>query len=602
MRQWRQLMVAAEASPTVFVAPVLLMLLASAFEGLTVALLVPTLEGLIAGDFSRAADLPLLGPVLKGPLGDLASGDQAVVLVLMGALAGAVLLKLAAAFQARLMLARASTALADALRRRLFARYLGFGKRFFDDNNAGHLHGVLLGHTTTLGSSATTFGVALNLVFTIVVFVALMLFLSWQLTLVAGALFPLLYLSLSGLLRRIEEQSDQAFVAQRRLHELTFNLIACVPLVKAYCRESREVERFGGMSAEVARIDLDQRLRLLFVGPAHELLVLGFVAVLILFVAKVRPETPANILVFFYVLKRTSTYVNELNHHRADLAKLSGSLRVVLDGLVGGDKPVVPDGAREFPGLRDRLDVDRLTFSYGSGGPPVLSDVSFSVRRGTTTAVVGRTGSGKSTLISLLMRFYDVGAGMIRLDGVDIREFTHESLRRHLALVPQDCQLFNATMRENLLYGLDRAVPEGELTEVLRSARLDELIERLPAGLDTEIGDRGVKLSGGEKQRLSLARALLKRADILLLDEATSSLDSRTERLVQEAIDACLAGRTAIVVAHRLATVQNADEVVLIEDGVLVERGPLKDLLDARGAFHAYWEAQRFDRSASPVS
>ncbi len=595
-RQWLRLLAEGRASLVAYLVPGLLMLAASAFEGLSVVLLVPTLEGLLTGDFSRATSLPVVGAALRGPLSGVAKSDGVLVAVLLGAIATAVLLKVATFFSGRVLFAARGVGLTAALRERLLRRFLGLGKRFFDDNNAGHLQEILLVHTRGVGEGAVFFGIALNQVFTIAVFGALMLWLSWPLTLAVGALVPVLYLSLGRLVARVREQSDQNYHAQRRLSELTFNLLSCLPLVKANHQEAFEAERFGARSAEVARFEHVLHRWIALVGPIHELLLLAFVVVAVLVVTRFPPAAPANVLVFFYVLKRTSTHVNDLNHMRAELARLSGSVKVVLDGLTDPDKPVVQEGAREFTGLQDRLELDRLTFAYGEGAPPALREVSFEVRRGTTTAIVGRTGSGKSTFVSLLLRFYDVGPDMIRLDGVDIREFTHRSIRSRIAFVPQDCQLFNGSVHANLTYGLEREVPPAELTEVLRAAKLADLIERLPKGLDAEVGDRGVKLSGGEKQRLALARALLKRAEILILDEATSSLDSRTEQLVQEAIDECLTGRTAIVVAHRLATIQHADQIVLIEDGVVVEKGTLDELLAAHGPFHAYWEAQRYDR------
>ncbi|HLD09435.1 MAG TPA: ATP-binding cassette domain-containing protein, partial [Methylophilaceae bacterium] len=252
----------------------------------------------------------------------------------------------------------------------------------------------------------------------------------------------------------------------------------------------------------------------------------------------------------------------------------------------------VPDGSKEFRGLKRAIEFKNVTFTYPSGRE-VLHAVSFRVRAGSMTALVGPTGAGKSTIINLLMRLYDSAPDSILIDAVDIREFSLASLRAHVALVSQDTQLFNDTLARNITYGLEQ-VPEEKLTAAVRAARLEEFVARLPKGLGTEIGDRGVQLSGGEKQRVSIARALLKDADILILDEATSALDSKTERLVQEAIDEAVAGRTSIVIAHRLSTIQHADHIVVLDEGRVVEQGSLNELLKRRGVFHGLWEAQKF--------
>ena len=192
------------------------------------------------------------------------------------------------------------------------------------------------------------------------------------------------------------------------------------------------------------------------------------------------------------------------------------------------------------------------------------------------------------------MRFYDTGSGSIFIDGQDIRDFTLKSLRSKMALVSQESFLFNAPLRFNIAYGFTDDLRDDEILKAAEKARLLDFINKLPEGLDTEVGDRGVKLSGGEKQRVSIARAILKGAQIIMLDEATSSLDSITEKLIQDALDELIKDKTTIVVAHRLSTIQHADKVIVIEDGVIVEQGVLKELLAAKGRFYDYWQEQKF--------
>jgi ABC-type multidrug transport system fused ATPase/permease subunit len=252
----------------------------------------------------------------------------------------------------------------------------------------------------------------------------------------------------------------------------------------------------------------------------------------------------------------------------------------------------VQSGDEIFAGLSKDISFRNVQFAYVPGRA-ILKNVSFAIQKGGMTAIVGPTGSGKTTIISLLMRYYDCAPGSIFLDGKDIRSFTLESYLGKVAFVSQDTLLLHDSLRNNIAYGMSE-VSEERLMDAMRRARLLDLVASLPHGADTLIGDRGVQLSGGEKQRVSIARALLKDAPILILDEATSSLDSQTERLIQEAIDDAVVGRTAIVIAHRLSTIKNADHILVMEDGRIVEEGTRDQLMQNRKLFFHLWEEQKF--------
>jgi len=240
--------------------------------------------------------------------------------------------------------------------------------------------------------------------------------------------------------------------------------------------------------------------------------------------------------------------------------------------------------------LRGEIRYDQVRFGYAAGRD-VLAGIDLTIRAGETVAFVGPSGAGKTTICSLLPRFYDVESGSITIDGVDIRDMTLRSLRSRIGIVQQDVFLFAGTIRDNIAYGrLDAG--EAEIMEAARRASLDAVIASLPAGLDTVIGERGVKLSGGQKQRLAIARIFLKNPPILILDEATSALDAPTELAIQQALTELSHGRTTLVIAHRLATIVNADRIVVIDDGRIVEQGRHEDLLARGGAYRQLREAQ----------
>jgi subfamily B ATP-binding cassette protein MsbA len=284
--------------------------------------------------------------------------------------------------------------------------------------------------------------------------------------------------------------------------------------------------------------------------------------------------------------------VGAVNRLRASVAGIGGPVHEIWAVLDDRDKPFVKGGPRIFPGICSSIRFDGVFFSYRTG-LPVFDGLNLEFKRGSTTAIVGTSGAGKSTLVNLLLRLYDPQRGRILMDETDIREFDLASLRKRVAMVSQETVLFNDTLEANLLYGLD-GVSEEALWIALEQARLTSYIRRLPDGLHSVVGDRGLRLSGGEKQRVSIVRAILKGANILILDEATSSLDSETETMIQEAIEAVTLDKTAIIIAHRLSTIQKAGRVVVMEEGKIIEDGVPAKLLAASGAFRRLWEKQMF--------
>jgi ATP-binding cassette subfamily B protein len=286
--------------------------------------------------------------------------------------------------------------------------------------------------------------------------------------------------------------------------------------------------------------------------------------------------------------------------------KITGVLESYPQGFAGFRRfselldtaPDIADrpGATEAPALKGDIVYRDVSFSYGQGRR-VLDQFDLSVRAGETVALVGPSGAGKTTICSLLPRFYEPDAGGISVDGIDIRDMTQASLRSNIGIVQQDVFLFGGTMRENIAYGRLGA-SDDEIMDAARRAQLDELIASLPEGLDTQVGERGVKLSGGQKQRLAIARIFLKNPPILILDEATSALDTATEQLIQASLAELSRGRTTLVIAHRLATIRNADRIVVVDEGGLAEEGTHAELV-ARGGLYARLNAFQADGGAA---
>ncbi|MFN8625048.1 MAG: ABC transporter ATP-binding protein [Candidatus Binatia bacterium] len=585
------------ARPPQLLIPVVLSTCVAALEGVSVGLLVPIAVGVTKRDFSFVRDLSGFSALARwfpGWFGPGANDFARLFLLVACAIFLAAVVKNLLSYGAHLY---SSYWYGQYLRRAndfVFDRYLGFGKPYFDRANQGALQAVMsyTGELLDLLNFAQK-GV-LNLL-TLVAYLGVMLWISWPLTAFVLCFFPVIHFSIRWMSRRIERLSRQLNEATLTRHATAYNILSCIPLFKAYTRETEAKRTYADNNEVLRRLNVRINAVQGLISPFQEIMtlvaMLAMIAVLALYLSDREPAQMAVFLVFFFAARAAVPKFTTLYEIRATLAAKKPKLAELARLLDDREKFIVPDGAVEFTGLQDGIETGNLNFAYRDE-VAVLNGISVRFARGAVTALVGPSGGGKSTLIHLLMGFYPVPPRSIYVDGRDLASLRLESFRRHIALVAQDVFLFSDTLRANIQIGAERTPADTELWDVLRKARLADFVRSLPEGLDTQVGDRGMKLSGGEKQRVAIARALLKRAEILILDEATSALDSETERLIQEAIDEAMADRTAIVIAHRLSTIRHADHIVFLEDGRAVEQGTLSELLARNGRFAAFWCSQ----------
>jgi len=582
--------------PGYFVIPTICSIGSAALEGASVGLLIPLLQGFLERDYTFIKETPVLGDLLSLLPPQYLGTDRSLFVVLIGVYVIAVFLKNILRLGMDVSLAFIVQRTLHHLRKVLFSRYLRFGKAFFDRIPVGHHATVFVEFTEKALTPLLSLSTTVNAFFCLIAYVVVMAFISWEITFFAVPALGLLYLASQVIIKRIGRISQAMANESRSLGKQVTEILSVIPLVKASNTEFFEQHRYTEISDTQARLGFRIRVLQYVIRPLQEITVLLlalllFSALLMLLVFDDAGRAPA-FLVYFYVVLKTTNHMTALMNFRGQLADSTGSRHAVLDALSDDGKGYVPDGSSTFSGIKKAIEFRGLSFSYADG-TRALDDVAFTVEQGKMTAIVGPTGSGKTTVINLLLRFYDAPPNTILMDGTDIREFSAHSLRDRMALVSQDVLLLHDTLRHNITYGLSN-VPEERVFDAVRRARLDVLVARLPKGLETVIGDRGITLSGGEKQRTAIARALLKDADILILDEATSALDSRTETLIKEAIDEAVSGRTTLVIAHRLSTIQHADSIVVLQDGRCVEQGAFKELVERGGVFAALWEAQRF--------
>ena len=424
-------------------------------------------------------------------------------------------------------------------------------------------------------------------VLTLVGVSSMLLIMNAQLTLLTLVPIPLIVLAMRGFAKYVRPAFRERQAELGELNAILQDNLSGIREIKTFTRERMESERIG------VRIDNYKRsllhaLRLLatFEPFVHFASALG-VVVVIYFGGRLAlgGELPIEDLVaFFLYLELFYQPVRHLSHAwEAIQEALAGAERV---SELLHEEPDIVDrpGALEYPGrAQGNILFDNVSFSYLTDRP-ILRNIDLEIPAGSVAALVGPTGVGKSTLASLVPRFYDVNEGGISLDGHDIRDLTMESLRRQISIVLQDVFLFHGSVRDNILFGRPGASDE-EMEEAARVANAVEFIDKLPDGYDTLIGERGVKLSGGQKQRLAIARAILKDAPILILDEATSSVDTETEQLIQQALERLMAGRTTLMIAHRLSTIRNADQIVVLQDEGIAEQGDHDELMAIDGIY-----------------
>ena len=418
--------------------------------------------------------------------------------------------------------------------------------------------------------------------------IAALFAISWRLTLLALVVAPLLVAALQPLLRRLRTGHRRLGDQQGELTAIVQESVSGIRLVKSFGGEAYETARFTSASDRLAK-GLTRVSRLSYLAQPITETIGTAIAVALLWVGarQVLVENAfsgATLITFLILVMRMLQPLKQLSQvYTSAQASLAAASRVfdILDAPVELDR-----GTRPVPAFRQALAFEDVGFAYEPAGEPVLSNVTFVARRGDVVALVGASGAGKSTLVDLIPRFYEPTGGRITLDGVDTRELRLAELRALTGIVSQDTVLFNDTVRANVAYGAGDRYTDAQVEAAARAANAHDFIAALPEGYATVLGERGTRLSGGQRQRIAIARALLVDPPILILDEATSALDTESERLVQEAIDRLLAGRTVFVIAHRLSTVANATQILVLDRGRIVERGTHAELLARRGA---YW-------------
>ncbi len=428
--------------------------------------------------------------------------------------------------------------------------------------------------------------------FLLLVYVGLALWASWRLLLISLVLIPFILFVVHLIGKTIRGRFTHLRKQRAFLNALASEMLYGISIVKLFGMERYEIEKFKKESDRYRRSYVKSNLIKGLLPESAEFLGSVLAGIIMIFGGILIFEgfiTPDKFLVFLGCAVLLQHPARQINLSYGDLQHGLASMEGALE-IIEATETIEDSGILTFDSFKSSIKFSDVSFSYDSRNY-ALKNINLEIKKGETLAIVGPSGSGKTTLVHLIPRFFDPQEGEVEIDGKDIKEYTLSSLRGNIGMVPQNVILFNDSIRSNLKYGkID--VSEEKLLEVLNKSRLEYLIERMPEGLDTHIGEKGGRISGGEKQRIAIARALLKDSPILILDEATSSLDVEAERLLQDAMAELLYGRTAIIIAHRLSTVINADRIVVLSEGKILEEGTHEALLREKGLYKKLYDIQ----------
>lgn len=514
--------------------------------------------------------------------------DQAV-LILFGIIALQALVSATASF----LLSRTGEAVVADLRKAVYSHLLTLSSRFFESRNTGEITSRLTSDVSTVQSVVSTALVQLvSQTITLVGTVVILFVINWQLALLMLSIVPVIVLVAIVYGRRLRKVSkefqDKVAAANARAEEA----ISGIRVVQSFTLEPQEGRRYGGLIGESFAV---ARKRAGFSAVFSGLVSFAMFSALSLVLwfggrlvigGQITPGELVSVLVYtFTVAGAVATFSGIFSQVQQALGA-SSRIFELLDERSELLQPAAPSN----PPIKGEVRLQDVRFSYGDRGE-VLAGVSLTASAGQVVALVGPSGAGKSTLVSLIPRFYDVSAGQILIDGMDVRQYSLDYLRANIGIVPQETLLFSGTIADNIRYGKPGAT-DAEVKQAAQAANAHDFIQAFPEGYNTVVGERGVKLSGGQRQRVAIARALLKNPRILILDEATSSLDSESESLVQEALETLMQGRTTLVIAHRLSTVRSADQIVVLENGQVVQQGSHEQLLEAGGLYRELYELQ----------
>ena len=486
---------------------------------------------------------------------------------------------------------------ANDLRLRTYHHLQQLSLNYYNTHEMGTLLSTITADVQTIQNfaSSTTLGILVDM-FTIVAMLVIMFWLNWDFTMIAVGVTPFMLLMVSRFKKAVKKATREVRKQQSNVVAIVQQGLESMRVVKAFGRQDLEQEELSEVSKATVEAALKARRVKALLSPIVTVTVSLCTAFVLWRSSSLILKgtmTAGALTVFLSYLTKFFKPVQDLATMTNTIAQTAVGVERVRAILEANDVIEERGDAREPQPLKGEIKFENVAFAYNKDAP-VLTDVNFEIKAGQMVGVVGPTGGGKSTIVSLIPRFYDPSAGKVSVDGVDIRDYKIDGLRNQIAYVLQETVLFRGTVAENIAYGRGSATRD-EIVEAAKLANADEFIAKMPQGYDTMVGDRGDTLSGGQRQRIGIARALIRNNPILILDEPTAALDTESEQLVMEALERLMKGRTVITIAHRLSTIRNSDKIVVLKGGVVAEEGTHDELMAKRGVYAELYHIQ-FDK------
>ncbi len=480
------------------------------------------------------------------------------------------------------------------MRAQIYSHLIDLPTRYFDKNSSGHLMSKLIYDVEQVANaSASAITVIVRDTLTLIGLLAWMLYLNWKLTLIFFAVAPIISLLVAFVSKRFRKLSRRIQHSMGNVTQATQQIVHGQRIIKIFNGRKQEIDAFS----QVNEHNRKQHLKLAATAAANVPINQFLAAVALAFIIYIATSgtlmsapSVGDFASFITAAMLLLPPLKRLNQVVENWQRGMAAAQSVFDLL--DETPEVDQGTTEVKRVNGEIEYRNVTFNYSNERHAALKDINFKAHAGQTVAIVGRSGSGKSTLVNLLPRFYDLQQGTISIDGIPIQDFKLSNLRQQIALVSQEVTLFNDTVANNIAYGSTKDATMEEIIQASETAHAMEFINELPDGINTMIGDKGMLISGGQRQRLAIARAVLKDAPILILDEATSALDTQSERYIQDALEILMKGRTTLVIAHRLSTIEKADKIIVMHDGEIVEEGNHTGLIAADGHYAALHKMQ----------
>jgi len=573
---------------------IVFIVLSSMFEGVQLSFILPVIDRIFT---NKPIIIPSKVPVFLTHIVDKLNGTDVHTLFWVVPLGFMILfgVKQVVLFWSDYLMNDIAQAVMRDVRCRLFERIQTLSLDYFSRKRTGELVSRITNDVGTI-ENAISYAVT-DLVkqpFLILVFMIISFTINMKGTLIVFLLFPAIGLPMMWISKRLRKIARNTQEKMADINSHLMETISSVRILKAFGTEKYEIERFRQQSYDYYRLRMKSIRNLILMGPITEIFgsFCGVAIVLILGQAVLKGSLSFGVfMLFFASILQVIRPIKRMANVQTIIQQALAANQRIYEVLETKPTVVEKNEARELEVLKDKIVIEGVDFQYDAASGLVLQDINLTIKKGELVAIVGPTGSGKSTLVNLIPRFYDVTKGGILFDGTDVRDVSFKSLRGQVGIVTQEAILFNDTVRNNIAYGTFDVTIE-QVQQVAQMAFADQFIEKMPKGYDTFVGDRGFRLSGGEKQRLTIARAILKNPPILILDEATSQLDSESEKYVQEALDKLMQNRTVIAIAHRLSTIMKADKIVVLEQGKMVGLGRHDDLLFSCPLYRRLYETQ----------